>query len=49
MLQKMKDFYHKQQVNWTARFLFYLVILLLLFFMYGFNDANAGNYIYNEF
>jgi hypothetical protein len=49
MLQKLKDYYNNQTVNWTARFIFYLAILLLLFFMYGFNDANAGNYIYNEF
>ncbi|WML44148.1 teichoic acid D-Ala incorporation-associated protein DltX [Neobacillus sp. PS3-40] len=49
MLTKWKSFFQNQHVKWTSRFLYYLLILLLLFFMYGFNDASAGSYIYNDF
>ncbi|WP_372512795.1 teichoic acid D-Ala incorporation-associated protein DltX [Bacillus salipaludis] len=37
------------QTNGFVRYLYYIFILLLLFFMYGFSDANAGAYIYTEF
>ncbi|MEH7106552.1 MULTISPECIES: teichoic acid D-Ala incorporation-associated protein DltX [Bacillaceae] len=49
MLEKLKKCFVNPKVNWTGRFLYYLIILLLLFFMYGFNDASAGTYIYNDF
>ncbi|WP_312857303.1 teichoic acid D-Ala incorporation-associated protein DltX [Neobacillus endophyticus] len=49
MLDKIKVFFANQKLKWIARFAYYLLILLLLFFMYGFNDANAGTYIYNDF
>ncbi|MCM2533127.1 teichoic acid D-Ala incorporation-associated protein DltX [Neobacillus pocheonensis] len=49
MIEKIKAFYSNQKVKWFSRFLYYLLILLLLFFMYGFNDASAGTYIYNDF
>jgi hypothetical protein len=49
MLQKIKGFLNQEKVRWTSRFVYYLLILLLLFFMYGFNDASAGSYIYNDF
>ncbi|MEH7116515.1 teichoic acid D-Ala incorporation-associated protein DltX [Neobacillus vireti] len=49
MLQKIKSFIYQEKVRWVSRFLYYLLILLLLFFMYGFNDASAGSYIYNDF
>ncbi|PLS05629.1 teichoic acid D-Ala incorporation-associated protein DltX [Neobacillus cucumis] len=49
MRQKLKSFFYQEKVRWGSRFLYYLLILLLLFFMYGFNDASAGSYIYNDF
>lgn len=49
MIEKLKVFYSNLKMNWFSRFLYYLIILLLLFFMYGFNDASAGTYIYNDF
>jgi len=49
MINKLKDFYHNPAIKWVSHFIYYLLILLLLFFMYGFNDANAGSYIYNDF
>jgi hypothetical protein len=49
MLQKIKDFLNQEKVRWASRFVYYLLILLLLFFMYGFNNASAGSYIYNDF
>lgn len=49
MYNKCKSFIQNQHVKWASRFLYYLLILLLLFFMYGFNDASAGSYIYNDF
>ncbi len=49
MFLKLKQFFQNPKVNWVSRFVYYLVILLLLFFMYGFNDASAGSYIYNDF
>lgn len=49
MFNKLKGFYHNQRIKWISRFIYYLLILLLLFFMYGFNDASAGSYIYNDF
>lgn len=49
MLTKLKVFFQNPKVNWFSHFVYYLVILLLLFFMYGFNDASAGSYIYNDF
>lgn len=49
MFQSFKEFVTNQKVKWFARFFYYLLILLLLFFMYGFNDASAGAYIYNDF
>ncbi|NRD79277.1 teichoic acid D-Ala incorporation-associated protein DltX [Bacillus sp. BRMEA1] len=49
VLDKIKVFFANQKLKWIARFAYYLLILLLLFFMYGFNDANAGTYIYNDF
>ncbi|EIT87386.1 hypothetical protein A374_00390 [Fictibacillus macauensis ZFHKF-1] len=39
----------KLKRSWTLRFLYYFLILLALFFLYGFQDANSGTYIYNEF
>lgn len=48
-MNKIKEIYDNQKVKWFAHFLYYLLILILLFFLYGFNDANAGTYIYNEF
>ncbi|WP_419180528.1 teichoic acid D-Ala incorporation-associated protein DltX [Bacillus salipaludis] len=45
----MTDFIFRERVRWYGRFMYYLLILLLLFFMYGFNDASAGSYIYNDF
>lgn len=49
MLEKLKGFIYQEKVRWVSRFLYYLLILLLLFFMYGFNNASAGSYIYNDF
>ncbi|MDQ6597334.1 MULTISPECIES: teichoic acid D-Ala incorporation-associated protein DltX [Bacillus] len=49
MIDKLKDFFYREKVRWVNRFIYYLIILLLLFFMYGFNDASAGSYIYNDF
>ncbi|MBI0577016.1 teichoic acid D-Ala incorporation-associated protein DltX [Neobacillus cucumis] len=49
MIQKIKVFFFRERVRWCGRFMYYLLILLLLFFMYGFNDASAGSYIYNDF
>ncbi|XJZ28795.1 teichoic acid D-Ala incorporation-associated protein DltX [Bacillota bacterium Lsc_1132] len=49
MLSKWKQFFQNPKINWLSRFFYYLAILLLLFFMYGFNDASAGSYIYNDF
>ncbi|WP_066064885.1 teichoic acid D-Ala incorporation-associated protein DltX [Neobacillus soli] len=49
MFHKLKVFFTNQKLNWLGRFAYYLLILLLLFFMYGFNDASAGSYIYNDF
>jgi hypothetical protein len=49
MLTKWKILVQNQKVKWICHFIYYLAILLLLFFMYGFNDASAGNYIYNDF
>ena len=49
MFAKFKAFIVNQKVKWFGRFVYYLLILLLLFFMYGFNDASAGSYIYNDF
>ncbi|MDP4161801.1 MAG: teichoic acid D-Ala incorporation-associated protein DltX [Bacillota bacterium] len=49
MLTKLKSFYEDNKIKWFGRFLYYFLILLLLFFMYGFNDASAGTYIYNDF
>jgi hypothetical protein len=49
MFHKLKVFYNNQTIKWLGRFLYYLLILLLLFFMFGFNDASAGSYIYNDF
>ncbi|MEH7416169.1 teichoic acid D-Ala incorporation-associated protein DltX [Neobacillus drentensis] len=49
MLEKIKSFIYQERVRWASKFLYYLLILLLLFFMYGFNDASAGSYIYNDF
>nr|WP_310175643.1 teichoic acid D-Ala incorporation-associated protein DltX [Neobacillus niacini] len=49
MIHKLKDFFYREKVRWVSRFIYYLLILLLLFFMYGFNDASAGSYIYNDF
>jgi hypothetical protein len=45
----LKKFFQNIRVKWVSRFVYYLLILLLLFFMYGFNDASAGTYIYNDF
>ena len=49
MMNKLKLLHQNQKIKWVGRFVYYLLILLLLFFMYGFNDANAGSYIYNDF
>ncbi|WP_066085975.1 teichoic acid D-Ala incorporation-associated protein DltX [Neobacillus novalis] len=49
MFDRLKDFMTNQKLRWLSRFFYYLLILLLLFFMYGFNDASAGSYIYNDF
>ncbi|HJV31078.1 MAG TPA: teichoic acid D-Ala incorporation-associated protein DltX [Bacillales bacterium] len=49
MQNKWKRFFQNQRLKWFSRFVYYLLILLLLFFMYGFNDASAGSYIYNDF
>ncbi|ADV94673.1 teichoic acid D-Ala incorporation-associated protein DltX [Bacillus subtilis] len=49
MLQLMKQLYEKPAVKWTCHTGFYLMILLVLFFMYGFHTANTGSYIYNDF
>ncbi|MFF2450786.1 teichoic acid D-Ala incorporation-associated protein DltX [Neobacillus sp. NPDC058068] len=49
MFDRFKDFMTNQKLKWLSRFVYYLLILLLLFFMYGFNDASAGSYIYNDF
>ncbi|MDP4084350.1 MAG: teichoic acid D-Ala incorporation-associated protein DltX [Bacillota bacterium] len=49
MINKCKAFLSNYKVKWFGRFIYYLLILLLLFFMYGFNDASAGSYIYNDF
>lgn len=49
MLNKVKVFFQLKRTKWAVRFLYYALILLLLFFMYGFNDASSGSYIYNDF
>ena len=49
MLERLIVFLTSQKLKWLGRFAYYLLILLLLFFMYGFNDASAGSYIYNDF
>ncbi|MCH6264051.1 MULTISPECIES: teichoic acid D-Ala incorporation-associated protein DltX [Neobacillus] len=49
MFARLKVFFANQKIKWFGRFFYYLLILLLLFFMYGFNDASAGAYIYNDF
>ncbi|OIK15619.1 ABC transporter [Bacillus sp. MUM 116] len=49
MIDKLKDFFYRGKVRWVSNFIYYLIILLLLFFMYGFNDSSAGSYIYNDF
>ncbi|WP_066370901.1 teichoic acid D-Ala incorporation-associated protein DltX [Neobacillus fumarioli] len=49
MYDKLKQLITNQTVKWFGRFAYYLLILLLLLFMYGFNDASAGTYIYNDF
>ncbi|AZU61767.1 teichoic acid D-Ala incorporation-associated protein DltX [Neobacillus mesonae] len=49
MFQRIIGFFNNQNVKWLGRFGYYLLILLLLFFMYGFNDASSGSYIYNDF
>ncbi|WML48852.1 teichoic acid D-Ala incorporation-associated protein DltX [Neobacillus sp. PS3-34] len=49
MLSRLKAFFQNNKTKWVSRFLYYLLILLLLFFMYGFNDASSGSYIYNDF
>ncbi|MDM5298981.1 teichoic acid D-Ala incorporation-associated protein DltX [Bacillus pumilus] len=36
-------------VKWIGYTGFYLLILLLLFFIYGFHTANTGSFIYNDF
>ncbi|MFJ7727660.1 teichoic acid D-Ala incorporation-associated protein DltX [Neobacillus sp. NPDC097160] len=49
MYEKFLILLNSQKVKWLGRFAYYFLILLLLFFMYGFNDASAGSYIYNDF
>ncbi|MEH7355753.1 teichoic acid D-Ala incorporation-associated protein DltX [Neobacillus drentensis] len=49
MFERLQIFFTSQKVKWLGRFAYYLLILLLLFFMYGFNDASSGSYIYNDF
>jgi hypothetical protein len=49
MFDKLKILLTNQKLKWFGQFAYYLLILLLLFFMYGFNDASAGTYIYNDF
>ncbi|MFZ7943520.1 MULTISPECIES: teichoic acid D-Ala incorporation-associated protein DltX [Bacillaceae] len=49
MVERLRRFLNSHKVKWLGRFVYYLLILLLLFFMYGFNDASAGSYIYNDF
>ncbi|WP_309864110.1 teichoic acid D-Ala incorporation-associated protein DltX [Bacillus sp. SLBN-46] len=49
MFNKFKVIFSNQKLRWFGRFVYYFLILLLLFFMYGFNDASAGTYIYNDF
>ncbi|MEH7301647.1 teichoic acid D-Ala incorporation-associated protein DltX [Neobacillus drentensis] len=49
MFNKFKVIFSNQKFKWFGRFVYYFLILLLLFFMYGFNDASAGTYIYNDF
>ncbi|MBL4952862.1 teichoic acid D-Ala incorporation-associated protein DltX [Neobacillus sp. OS1-32] len=49
MFKRLKVFFSNQKVKWLGQFTYYLLILLLLFFMYGFNSASSGNYIYNDF
>jgi len=49
MGKKIRAFVYQEKVRWAGRFLYYLAIILLLFFMYGFNNASAGSYIYNDF
>ncbi|EKN70747.1 hypothetical protein BABA_04879 [Neobacillus bataviensis LMG 21833] len=49
MFERLLVFFANQKLRWLGRFAYYLLILLLLFFMYGFNDASAGSYIYNDF
>ncbi|UTX10845.1 teichoic acid D-Ala incorporation-associated protein DltX [Bacillus altitudinis] len=38
-----------KSVKWIGYTSFYLLILLLLFFIYGFHTANTGSFIYNDF
>ncbi|ADP34360.1 hypothetical protein BATR1942_17205 [Bacillus atrophaeus 1942] len=49
MMQLMKKLYENTAVKWIGYTCFYLLILLLLFFIYGFHTANTGSYIYNDF
>lgn len=49
MFERFNNFFSNQKLKWLGRFVYYLLILLLLFFMYGFNDASSGSYIYNDF
>ncbi|MCY8463449.1 teichoic acid D-Ala incorporation-associated protein DltX [Bacillus atrophaeus] len=49
MMQLMKKLYENTTVKWIGYTCFYLLILLLLFFIYGFHTANTGSYIYNDF
>lgn len=49
MFKKEKFVFSKSGSRWFFSFLYYLFILLALYFIYGFHDANSGAYIYNEF
>ncbi|ABS75899.2 MULTISPECIES: teichoic acid D-Ala incorporation-associated protein DltX [Bacillus] len=49
MMQKLKRAYENTLIKWTFHTGFYFLILVLLFWMYGFHTANTGTYIYNDF
>lgn len=49
MVNKFKAVFSNNRLRWFLSFLYYLLILLALYFIYGFHDANTGAYIYNEF
>lgn len=49
MKEKLRAFWHKDWVRFTARTIFYFVILFALVYIYSYSGVNQPHFIYNEF